>query len=452
MPAQRTLTIDHQRLLQQFLAMEEDPQLKARAHAVLTQFHQLGQLTSNQAEALKLTERMQMMATSPVNSKAVSIPHPVRSFDMGLPMSIHAVYGEFFPAIVKSCFYDVMSPASIDMLAVLIKGMPDLRSAYPHFARLLDTVGIGSLFTLLYPFQHMVTKAPTFTFTQETCREVATMDISRSIDTSFMHPPASLVYFHLEDSLGLTVHDAATGYHELDGFYISESDHTQHPYIFDETTLDALGLDSSLPYRMVSCVFVGKPKETMANDTLTKIDCFLQDGLSIEDMIRRTVLWYEGNVDVAMTAPYLGEMKNFSHLPDANGEIDVDHNVRLLQVAINFMAYLNFAQFRRSETKARSVIEGGIIKKAAKNQKKAAKKLNGLSDQIVIRTTSTLFSGHGSADSGYKVSPHVRRAFLRNQRYGSGDDVHYKPKFIAATTVAQGDKEAPVSKQYTVKK
>ncbi|ELP5729272.1 hypothetical protein QTV44_002538 [Vibrio vulnificus] len=452
MPAQRSLTIDHHRLLQQFLSMEDYPQIIERSYAVLTQLYQLGQLASSEAETAKLTERMHVMATSPVSDKFMSIPHPARSFDMGMPMSVHAVYGEFFPSIVKSCFYDAISPASIDMLAVLIKESPDLRSAYPRFSRLLDTVGTGSLFTLLYPFQHMITKAPTFTFTQETCREVATMDISRSIDTSFMHPPASLVYFHLEDSLGLTVHDAATGYHELDGFYISESDHTQHPYDFDEATLDALGLDSSLPYRMVSCVFVGKPKEVMANDTLTKIDCFLQDGLSIEEMIRRTVLWYEGNVDVVTTTPYLGEMKNFSLHPDDNKEIQVVHNVRLLQVAINFMAYLNFAQFRRSEIKARSVIESSITKKAAKNQKKAAKKLNGLSDQIIIRTTSTLFGGRGSAESGYKVSPHVRRAFLRNQRYGSGDDVHYKPKFIAATTVAQGDKDAPVSKQYTVKK
>ncbi|MFV8385248.1 hypothetical protein ACNO5E_14260 [Vibrio parahaemolyticus] len=417
---------------------------------LMERWRSLGYLPSSQAEYLKSVEKLAVAQRAPVTQQMLSIPHPVRCFDLnGLMAASTTFLADAQEVVMAAAFNESMSLMDIELLALDLERNPYLNNYFPKFASLMSSIGAGSLFTTLCPLIHNIKNAPVFSFTPETCSEIISIDIAKGIDASYLHAPTDISYFHISDSMGMQVHDGETGFHELEGFYLYESN--DHCFELDDVTLKALGLNPNEPYRALTIVLVGAPKETGMNDTLTKIEFFLQDGQDINDMIERTAAWHSGEVittDIE-TCLDLGELSN--HLHDSSN-MNVGHNVRLLRVAVNFIAYLGFAKFRRTELKDRELATQKVLAKKGDNRKKAAKKITGKSDQIIIQTNNAVFTSGASAYLGYKKSPHFRRGFLRNQRYGSGDNIHHKPVFIAPTMVAQdGERDGEIqNKNYIV--
>lgn len=408
---------------------------------------ELGLIPQTQKEVEAHIEKLQKLHLRPVDTALLSLPHPTRVLDFGGTIDgMLAVTSDASIEVLSSAYNPNMSLTDVEMFCLSFSSNPYLVQDYPEFSKNVQEYGAGSIFTTLAPMLHYLRSDPIFTFTSETCAEARSIDISKGIDTSYLRAPVPNSYFHLERS-GLEVHDSQTGYHELDGFYLIEAEN--HCYDFEQTTLDALGLDGSKPYRAMQIIFTGKPKDTALNDTMIKIDIFLQDGMPIDEMIERTLFWYSGKVQVKdEQSIHLGGLENKT-IDTSN--LDVAHNVKLVRDAINFIAYLSFADFRKQESNKLKEGVNQVMSKAAKNRKKAAKKLRGLSNEIIIQTKNSVFAG-GSKGSGYKVSAHIRRGFIRNQQYGSGDNIHHKPKFIAPTVVAQSDDSDSVqAKNYRIK-
>ncbi|WP_343290005.1 hypothetical protein AAIA71_28700 (plasmid) [Vibrio harveyi] len=413
--------------------------------------HSLGYIPSSQKEISKRYQQLVAAQNAPVTQAMLQMPHPTRVFDLnGVVDTARMIFADAAPVVISAAFNKQMSLVEVEMLAIQIQSNPYLQAQYPSFTQLMREVGVGGLFTTLCPLFQNVKADPIFTFSQETCNEVMNIDISKGIDTSFLRAPAPSSYFHLMDGMGLQVHDGVTGFHNLEGFYVYESE--EHCYHLDKTTLKALGLDESQPYRALSVVLVGQPKDTGVNDTMSKIDFFVQDGMNIDDMIARTTAWYRGEViaDRSDSDLDLGELSNYAH---DSSNLDVDHNVGLLRFVINYLAYLSFASFRKDKSDARTNAVRQVMAKKGSNRLKTAKKISGQVDQIVIKTNNISFASTTGYSTGYKKSPHIRRGFIRNQRYGSGDNVHNKPKFIAPTLVAQDGNNADniQSKNYIVK-
>lgn len=424
------------------------------AVSVMKKWGEFGYVPTKESQFSAHHEKVQKTYEREVSLEQLLIPHPVRTFDYAmLPATASIILADAIPLFLGAAFNSAMSISEVEIMAMRIANTPRLNQSYPHFADVMQQSGVGALFTTLFPLYHSLKKAPTFTFTKETCAEVDMIDISKGVDSSFLRSPASFAYFSLADSGGASVHDAQTGFHNLEGFYIEENE--SHSYDFDNATLDALGLDGNLPYRHLCLVFVGTPKDRLMNDTMNKLDVFLQDGMPIDELIQRTASWYRGDVSVSNVEDtvHLGSLAN----ADVDTTLlDTDHNVELLRVALNYLAYLSFADFRRTEKNDRSTAVRGVNAKVGKNRKSAAKKIAGKLDEIIIRSSNPNFSPSLSAGAGgsigYKKSPHLRRGFIRNQRYGSGDAIYHKPKFIPPTLVAQGGSEEVQSKNYVVKK
>ncbi|HAS6026378.1 hypothetical protein [Vibrio vulnificus] len=431
----RTLTFDTDKIRARVQAHLQNDSAFERYNVTMSNWQSLGFVASNELEQLKRYQQLSKLKDLRVSKEILDLPHPVRCFDYGgIVDSSSVVFSDAAPLLLSTAYETNSSILDVEQMALQIASNPYLQHQYPQFYKSIVEFGVGGLFTLLCPLFHSMKSDPVFSFTKDTIEEVLSIDIAKGIDTTYLRSPAKSCYFHLKDLEGFAVHDSVTGYHDLEGFYMYEAE--DHYYDFDDVTLDALGLDPEKPYRAMSIVFVGKPKETVMNDTLSKIDVFCQDGQSIDDMITRTVRWYMGEVSahVDCSSLDLGAFVNRAH--DASG-MNVEHNVRLLRLVVNFVAYLSFASFRQVKEAAREDMTKKVMAKSPTNRPSSAKKIKGKIDQIVIQTSNTYFNRGQSETSGFKKSPHFRRGFIRNQRYGSGEGVYYKPKFIAPTLVAQ---------------
>ena len=435
--------VAHSHRLQLFL---EDTDLHNRARAQLQQWAGQGYLAASDADSGKLFKKHQTsMALTP---SLLATPHPSVALDFGgLLFAAQIFYAEVLDLVVASCMDPDFSIADIEIMIMSLSQSPE----YPQFSRNAREMGLANAFINLLPLMHHLRHAPLFDFETSACEEVTMFDIKKGIDSSYFRAPHSLCYFHLDGSMGHTVHDAETGFHPLAGFYINEKEPS--PYSLNSAIKLGLGLDPALPFRYLSVVLVGEPIGHLGNDTVTKIDVFLQDGMDIDLVVENTTKWYLGEVDETSDKPIDATLNLADHTKSKNvGGVDSRHNIALLPVVINCLAYLNFADFRRRETKERSALTAQIMKKSLSNQKKTLKKVRGKSDRIIISSNNKLFEQSASNEGGYKVSPHFRRGHIRNQRYGAADDVHFKPLFIAPTMVAQKqDDEVVIPKSYSVK-
>ncbi|MDN3661044.1 hypothetical protein [Vibrio agarivorans] len=410
---------------------------------------EMGYFPTSEKEVKAHIEKLRKLPLRVVDDLLLSMPHPTRSLDFGGAIDgIMSMTADASSPVLSAAYNPNMSLTDIEMFCVSFKENPYLSQRFPQFVDNIREYGAGGLFIQLLPILHYLRSDPIFTITAETCQEAESIDISKGIDTSYLRSPVPNSYFHLEKT-DLQVHDPSTDFHILDGFYLVESEN--HCYDFDKVTLEALGLDATKPYRAMQIVFTGKPKGTALNDTLSKIDIFLQDGMPIDEMIQRTLAWYDGKVTADESGTFkMGSLDN--KIIDLTN-LDVAHNVKLVKDAINYIAYLSFANFRKQQSNKLQEGIKQVMSKTAKNRRKAAKKLRGISDEIIIQTNNPIFKGAGqsAAGTGYKMSAHFRRGFIRNQRYGSGDNIEHKPKFIAPTLVAQGDSDEVQAKNYRVK-
>lgn len=414
---------------------------------ILKEWSQLGLYPTREDEAAKFITKMQKQQSAVVTEAALNAPHPYRIMDyMSLPFSTSIHYRDGALALMSA----IKAGYPLDSLEIMLM-IWERDNTFPQFTEVANMLGLGAFFLNLCPLIFNIQKAPMFTFESSACNEVRAFDIQSGVDTSFVQTPSPFSYFHIEDAGGLTLHDPVSGYHELDGFYMSENTDTW--FTHSPQLLAALGLDSSKPYRVITFCFTGKPIDTIANDTLVKYDFYLQDGLEIGELLERYCAWHTGKLAFAEKRD-----EGYVHTQDNkmlnSDEIDNEHNLELLRHAINYLCYLNFAEFRKREIKHRSIALDGIMKKSERKRRKEGKNLAGKSDSIVISSTNNVFSGSGASGAGgYKVTPHFRRGFLRNQRYGSGDNVHHRPKYIAPTIVGQheGDDTPVRPKPYKVK-
>ncbi|MEI8659294.1 hypothetical protein [Vibrio sp. Hal054] len=425
------------------------PSVVEKGNQIIQQWAVQGYLPSSEALWEKMLQRndRNVVATVALSKNELDVPHPVRLFDYyNLALSM-AMMSDNYAASMFGMLADPKrySVTDIEDVIVFIKRFHPEQGA--PFAELLDNIGIASFFTQYIPLATILRKAPIFHMQESACEEAYQLDIAKGIDSTYLRAPCELSYFDLAKS-DITVHDPESGLHELDGFYVSEVTETQRT--LSVTALKSMKLDDSKPMRLMTLVFVGKPKDRVLNDTLYRIELYLQDGITIDDVINNTLKWYNGEFND--NTDDLKEYDVTSNLVDTS-KVDVAHNMQLVRTAVNFLSYLNFAEFRRTETKVRSVAESIAKAKIPANQSKAMKKVHGKADVITIASNIREFSQSGYSNEGAArtKSRHFRRGHLRNQQYGSGDNVHHKPLYIAPQIVGGSKDGEAKPKTYKVK-
>lgn len=419
------------------------PELVARGEKIINQWASLGYLPVDEESHNKLLAQGQKVNDGPLSETLLKQPHPVRTFD-NTQLPFVTVYQ--FKAFSAPYLAAAADPEfTIDDMEAMLALLAQQTEIAPEAAEFLRQTGVRSLFTQFVPLMHVLQKAPTFDLVESACNEIDMLDIGKGIDSVYMHTPAPFCYFNLAKCSD-TVHDATSGYHELEGFYAAEIPSGGITLV--DATIERLNLDPSKPIRHLSLIFVGKPKERLTNDTVNKIEVFLQDGLTLDDVVNNTLSWYSGENNIELGTDTI--LFNIDGANYQKPDIDTIHNIKLLRRAMNVLAYLNFADFRQQPSKERSVAENAVMAKNPKNRSKIAKKMLGKSDTIVI-SSKVKDLGERKGGAGHSKSKHFRRGHLRNQRYGSGDNVHYKPIYIAPTIVgAGGDGETDI-KNYVVK-
>ncbi|MBY7854296.1 hypothetical protein KW429_11370 [Vibrio fluvialis] len=456
--ATHTYVVDIHHAVQKFLEAVDEKSRK-RGLVTLNDLRDKGLLPRTSEELEKIIDRSQRNLNRSVEPSLLKLPHPIRVFDyMNLPLVLAHITQSFLVSFLSMASDPSYSAEDIEDVITHIHQYR--REPFPEFCEYMDTSGSGMLMNQYIPLMQILRKAPIFDLEESACLEIENLDIASGIDSTYLRAPAPTCFF----SLGKTnekLHDSISGWHELEGFYITETEVTTRT--LTNHTAHRMGIDITKPMRCMSFIFVGKPFDTIANDSLCKIDVYLQDGISIDQIIQSTTEWYCGQLESTeqvfniaedgserTMTQYIAENK-LSNLSEMNIE-HIEHNIRLLKTAINVLAYLNFAPFRKKEKTDRSDAEKVVAAKSSSNKAKAYKKVLGTVDRITISSNvEELSSGMGKG-VGHTKSKHFRRGHLRNQRYGSGDDIHYKPIYIAPMIIAGGDSDNDIAaKPYRVK-
>lgn len=415
----------------------------------LLQQCEIGLLPTTQDEQARFIRRLANTLELPLKKEWLAMPHPARYLEVD---SLYSGFLSFSKAgmgeIVRLIFSGFMIH-DLEVFLLMVAHKAELRKEYPEIARTVDDLGAGGVYVMLLPLIHYVRNDATFTFTAETAIEIEELDIAKGIDSSYIRSPFENCYFHLPKSEH-KVHSTQTGMHELEGFYLSESQ--DHSFDIASDTLAKLGIDSTKPYRYLNLTFVGRPKDHIGNDELAKIDIFLQEGVAIDVLIENMIKWYRGELESEILSgdiENIGSLKNETQIH--NFDLDLENNVNLIRVAVNYLAYLNFANYRKDVHDPRQKILDALNGKSTENKKKAAKKLKGKNDVIIVTTQSNVVGSASvsSGDSKHTKSSHIRRGFVRNQHYGSANDRKHRPVYIAPTLIGSGADNKP--KKYTVK-
>lgn len=448
--ATRNIGFDNKHFLDKYFdSITEGSDLKAQQW--LDQQAELGFLPTTLDEQERLVNKLINRMESPLKSEWLNTAHPSRFSDLGMVYSAFNMLSyKGFVEIVRLVLSGNFLINDIELFLVLLASRKELRDEYPELTSSVDSLGAGGMFTILLPFIHYIRNDAVFSFTTETSHEIATLDIAKGVDSFYLRSPFSSCYFHLTDS-DHEVHCTESGMHQLEGFYISET--TDHSFYIAKGTLIKLGIDPEKPYRYVNLTFVGKPKLNIGNDTMAKFDLFLQEGVPIDVLIENTIKWYNAELESDFEMAEVTKLGTFENKTQVyNFESQVEHNVNLIRVAVNHLAYLSFANYRKENYQPRKTILDNINKKSPQNKKKAAKKLLGKSDVIIISTTSLFASVYHTGEVAGKKSSHLRRGFVRNQCYGSADNRTHKPIYIAPTLVGLSSDDTMPPKNYTIKK
>lgn len=434
-----------------------DVECAKKGLAVLEDLQTRGLITTNYDELIKILEKAQKNIERPIDASMVRVPHPVRVFDyMNLPLVISQITQMYCGHFLGMASNPSFTAEDIEDVITHIHQFG--QEAFPDFCQYLTESGSGTMMNQYIPLMQVLRKAPIFELEESACIEIENLDIARGVDSTYLRAPAPMCYFTLGKT-NAKLHDGISGWHELEGFYVTETETTTRK--LSRETAKRMGLDTSKPMRCMSIIFTGKPFDKVSNDSLCKIDIYLQDGISIDQIMRSTAEWYCGhleNMDHIFDVPEIeGDTSTVQYSVENNisniGEMNVEHNVGLIKIAIDVLAYLNFAPFRRKQSTERSDAEKIVAAKSPQNRPKAFKKVLGKVDRITITSNiSELTGAGGKTGESHTKSKHFRRGHLRNQRYGSGDNIHYKPIYIAPMIIAGGEGDEDITpKPYRVK-
>lgn len=363
--------------------------------------------------------------TKASDKTASELPHPERNLYTGLvPLPLlFSDLGVRESAELSIVIMDELRREELrlhEVVARLIQGVPAIRKiAMNSHSAGMGVHNAGAITNILVPHAWLINGKPVFQIENELATALTKTSFGADTPTNFVRSPVRFSYIEFGDKrdLGIDLFNTDSGWHPIEGCYISESRITAkagtYP-LLDFIVERGFANHDSPTLRFLDLQFTGSPvgKSNNMDDTTHDVTLFIDD-----DRCRSLGELVDCHMD------YYRQQSQFSIESYRPTDINESHESSLregIELLVKSLIFINGGLTEQTKILNRPPLLRSIREsKSTAKVRKLKQRLDKARDYILISPKEKLKATHNGLTTGSK-SVHWRRGHLRNQAVGPG--------------------------------